>query len=128
MCLFAIRKVDQWKILFSQRKIWLGFQENIFPLAVFVFRNVVSGKSFSKLYCVCLPLGKLVNGKHFTVKGKFDLVFRNVFSWKIWGENTFWKLKKFRNVIICWLYQIWSSNFWLLYIFCFEYLFFNFIS
>jgi len=28
--LFAIRKVDQRKILFSQRKIWLGFQESIF--------------------------------------------------------------------------------------------------
>jgi len=30
MCLFAIRKVDQWKTLFSQRKIWLGFQKNVF--------------------------------------------------------------------------------------------------
>jgi hypothetical protein len=36
--------------------------------------------------------------------------------------------EKFKNVIICWLYQIWSSNFWLLYIICFEYLFFNFFS
>jgi hypothetical protein len=26
---------------------------------------VVSGKPLSKLSCVCLPLGKLVNGKHF---------------------------------------------------------------
>jgi hypothetical protein len=30
MCLFAIRKVDQWKIFSSQRKIWLGFQESVF--------------------------------------------------------------------------------------------------
>ena len=65
---------------FSQRKIWLGFQESIFPLAVFVFRKVVSGKSLSKFSCVCLLLGKLVNGKHFPVKGKFILVFRKVFS------------------------------------------------
>jgi hypothetical protein len=28
--LFAIRKVGQRKILFSQRKIWLGFQESVF--------------------------------------------------------------------------------------------------
>jgi len=28
--LFAIRKVGQWKILFSQRKIWLRFQESVF--------------------------------------------------------------------------------------------------
>jgi hypothetical protein len=61
---------------------------------MFVFRKVVSGKSLSKLSCVCLPLGKLVNGKHFQVKEKFGLVSRKVFSWKIWAENTFWKLWK----------------------------------
>jgi hypothetical protein len=63
LCLFAIRKVDQWKTLSSQRKtisgqwktlssqrkIWLDFQESVFPLAVFVFRKVVSGKQLSKL-------------------------------------------------------------------------------
>ena len=79
---------------FSQKKNWLGFQESVFLLAVFVFRKVVSGKALSKLSCVCLPLGKLVNGKHFPVKRKFGLVFRKVFSWKIWGENTFRKLWK----------------------------------
>jgi hypothetical protein len=113
LCLFAIRKVGKRKTLFgqrrtlssqrrilfgqrktlsSQRKIWFSFQESVFPLAVFVFRKVVSGKSLSKLSCVCLPLEKLVNGKHFPVKGKFGLVFRKVFSWKIWAENTFRKL------------------------------------
>jgi hypothetical protein len=49
-------------------------------LAVFVFRKVVSGIPLSKLSCVCLPLEKLVNGKHFLVKEKFGLVFRKVFS------------------------------------------------
>ena len=68
---------------FSQKKIWLGFQENVFPLAVFVFWKVVSGKSLSKLSCVCLTLRKLVNEKHFPVKRKFDLVFRKVFFRKI---------------------------------------------
>jgi hypothetical protein len=28
--LFAIRKIDQRKTLSSQRKIWLGFEKNIF--------------------------------------------------------------------------------------------------
>jgi hypothetical protein len=59
---------------------------------MFVSRKVVSGKSLSKLSRVYLPLKKLVNGKHFSVKEKFGLVFRKVFSWKIWAENTFWKL------------------------------------
>jgi hypothetical protein len=98
--LFVIRKVGQRKILSSQqktlssqRKIWFNFQESVLSLlVVFVFRKVVSGKPFSKLSCVCLPLEKLDNGKHFPVKGKFGLVFRKVFSWKIWAENTFRKL------------------------------------
>jgi hypothetical protein len=29
MCLFVIRKIGQRKTLFSQRKIWLGFQESV---------------------------------------------------------------------------------------------------
>jgi hypothetical protein len=90
--LFAIRKVGQRKTLSGQRKIWFSFQKSVFPLAVFVFRKMVSGKPLSKLSCVCLPLEKLVNGKHFPVKEKFGLVFRKVFSWKIWTENTFRKL------------------------------------
>jgi len=58
----------------------LVFRKVFSLLAVFVFRKVISGKPLSKLYCVCLPLEKLVNGKHFPVKGKFGLVFRKVFS------------------------------------------------
>jgi uncharacterized protein YlzI (FlbEa/FlbD family) len=66
------------KTLFGQ----LGFvSKKVFSLlTVFVFRKVVSGKPLSKLFSVCLPLEKLVNGKHFPVKEKFGLVFRKVFS------------------------------------------------
>jgi hypothetical protein len=99
MFLFAIRKVDQRKILSGQRKHFpvkekfgLVFRKVFFFLAVFVFRKVVSRKSLSKLSCVCLSLEKLVNGKHFPVKGKFGLIFRTVFSWKIWAQDTFRKL------------------------------------
>jgi hypothetical protein len=46
-------------------------------------------KLFSKFFCVCLPLKKLVNEKHFSVEGKFSLVSMKVFPWKIWAENTF---------------------------------------
>ena len=55
----------------------------------FVFRKVVS-----KLSCVCLPLGKLVNGKyfpvngkHFPVKEKFGLVSTKVFSFILDGKH-----------------------------------------
>jgi hypothetical protein len=46
---------------------------------VFVSRKVVFGKPLFKLSCVCLPLEKLINKKHFPVKEKFGLVFRKVF-------------------------------------------------
>jgi len=80
--LFRQRKTffGQRKTLSSQRKIWFSFQESVFPLVVFVSRKVVSRKPLSKLSCICLPLEKLVNGKHFPVKEKFGLVFRKVFS------------------------------------------------
>jgi len=104
--LFVIRKVGQQKILSgqwktlsgqretlsSQRKIWFGFQESVFPFGCVCFPESGFRESLSKLSCVCLPLEKLVNGKHFPAKGKFGLVFRKVFSWKIWAENTFRKL------------------------------------
>jgi hypothetical protein len=47
---------------------------------MFVSRKMVSGKPLSKLSCVYLPLEKLVNGKHFPLKGKFGLGSRKVFS------------------------------------------------
>jgi hypothetical protein len=31
---------------------------------------------------------------------KFSLIFKKVFSWKIWTENTFRSYKKIRNVIL----------------------------
>jgi len=81
-------------IFLSKKNFGLVFRKVFFLLTVFVFRKVVSGKSLSKISCVCLPLEKLVNGKHFPIKEKFSLVFKKVFSWKIWAENTFRKLWK----------------------------------
>jgi hypothetical protein len=66
---------------------------------VFVFWKVVSGKSLSKLPCVCLSLEKLVNGKHFPVKEKFGLVFRKVFSFYFGLKILSGSCEKFRNVI-----------------------------
>ena len=54
-----------------------------------VFWKVVSGKPLSKLFCVCLLLEKLVNGKHFPVKEKFGLVFKKVFCLENLGEKHF---------------------------------------
>jgi len=42
LCLFAIRKIGQQKILSSQKKIWLGFQESVFPF-------ILGGKHFPEV-------------------------------------------------------------------------------
>jgi len=78
MCLFAIGKVGQRKTLYSQRKIWLGFQESV---------------SLENL-----------NGKH------FPEVVKNL------------EMSLFAD------YIKFDSQTFNCYIYCFENLFFNFIS
>jgi hypothetical protein len=65
---------------FPVKKNWFGFQESVFPFGCVCFPESDFRKPLSKLSYVCLPLEKLVNGKHFPVKEKFGLVFRKVFS------------------------------------------------
>jgi len=68
--------------------------------AMFVSRKLDFEKLLSKLSYVCLPLGKLVNGKYFPVNGKFGLVFRKVFFF-YFGQKTFFRsCEKFRNFIL----------------------------
>jgi uncharacterized protein YlzI (FlbEa/FlbD family) len=73
---------------------------------MFVSRNSISRNPLSKLSCICLPLEKLVNGKHFpinekhfSVKEKFGLVSRKMFFllavfvfWKVVSGKPFSKL------------------------------------
>ena len=74
---------------------------------VFVFQKLISEKLFSKLFCVYLSLQKLVNEKHFpvnrkyfSVKEKFGMVLRKVFSF-YFGRKTFFRsCEKFRNVML----------------------------
>jgi len=67
---------------------------------VFVWWKMVSRKPFSKLSCVCLSLGKLVNEKHFLVKEKFDLVSKKVFSFYFGWKKLSGSCEKFRNIIL----------------------------
>ena len=55
---------------------------------MFVFRKVVSGKSLSKLSCVCLLVGKLINGKTLSSKRKIWLGFQeSVFLKNLRGKH-----------------------------------------
>jgi len=67
---------------------------------MFVSWKLVSRKLLSKLFCVCLPLEKLVNGKHFPVKEKFGLVSKKVFSFYFRRKTLSGNREKFRNVIL----------------------------
>jgi hypothetical protein len=53
---------------------------------MFVSRNSLFEKSFSKFSCVYLSLEKLMNGKHFPINGKHFPVNGNIFRST---ENTF---------------------------------------
>jgi hypothetical protein len=48
---------------------------------------VVSGKPLSKLSCVFLPLEKLINGKHFPVKGNLVWFPGKCFSFILGGKH-----------------------------------------
>jgi hypothetical protein len=67
---------------------------------VFLSWKLVYEKPLSKLSCVCLPLEKLINGKHFPVKEKFDLVSRKVFSFYFGRKTLSGSCEKFRNIIL----------------------------
>jgi len=102
------------------------------------FVSLVSGKSFSKLFYVCLLLRKLINEKHFPVNKKFNLVSRKVFSFYFGRKIFFGSYEKFRNVILfadyikfgpqtfnCYIY-IYTHTFFWIFIFQFHPLKFNF--
>jgi uncharacterized protein YlzI (FlbEa/FlbD family) len=61
---------------------------------------MVFWKPLSKLSCVCLSSEKLVNGKHFPVKEKFDLVSRKVFFFYFGRKTLSRSCEKFRNVML----------------------------
>jgi hypothetical protein len=67
---------------------------------VFIFWKVVSRKPLFKLSYVCLPLEKLINGKHFSVKEKLGLVSRKVFSFYFGRKTLSESYEKFTNVIL----------------------------
>jgi hypothetical protein len=67
---------------------------------MFVSRNSLFGKPLSKLSCVCLTLGKLVNGKYFLVKEKFAWFSGKCFPEKFGRKILSRSCEKFRNVIL----------------------------
>ena len=55
---------------------------------------------FKIIFCIYLLLKKLINEKYFSVKEKFDLVFRKVFFFYFGRKTLSESSEKFRNVIL----------------------------
>jgi len=78
------------------------------------------------ILCVCLPLKKLVNEKHFLVIEKFSLVFKKVFSFYFRHKLLSRSCEKIKNIMLFIDYIKFSPRSFDFYIFYFEF-FFNFI-
>jgi len=91
--------------------------------ALFVWWKVIFWKSLSKLFCVCLSLEKLINEKHFPVKGKFGLVFKKVFFFYFERKTLFGRCEKFKNIILFVFYIKFSPQIFYYYIYIYIYIY-----
>jgi len=83
-------------------------------------RGLSTGIFFKKFY-VCFLLEKLINKKHFTVKEKFNLIFRKIFYFL--DEKHFLEVVKNFKVFDFIKFDLQTFD---CYIFCFESFFFQF--
>jgi len=77
---------------------------------------MVLWKLLSKLSCVCLPLKSWSTKNTFQSKKNLAWFSGKCFPFILDGKHFLKVVKKLEGHVIWWLYQIWSSNFWLLYI------------
>jgi len=122
MCLFAIRKVGQRKTLSSQRKIWLGFQESVFleNLGGKHFPEVVKNLKISYYLLIISNLVLKLLIAIYILFWIFIFQFHLLkFNFYINFGSHFYNCYLFFPYIFllkCFMYQVWSSFFWLLLI------------
>jgi len=122
LCLFAIKKVGQWKTLFSQRKIWLGFQESVFleNLGRKHFPEVVKNLEMSYYLLIISNLVLKLLIAIYILFWIFIFQFHLLkFNFYINFGPHFYNCYCFSLIIFLlnfFIYQIWFSFFWLLLI------------
>jgi len=120
LCLFIIKKIDQQKTLSIQRKIWLGFQKNIFlkNLGGKHFPEIVKNLEMSyylliisnlilKLLIVIYILSWIFIFQFHLLKFNFYINFGPYFY-------NCYLLFPYHFLLKFFIYQIWSSFSWLL--------------
>ena len=122
LCLFDIRKIDQRKTLSSQRKIWLGFQKSVFlknlvgkhfpeavkNLEMSYYLLIISNLVLKLLIAIYILFWIFIFQFHL-LKFNFYINFGPYFY-------NFYLLFPYHFFIKIFIYQIWSSFFWLLFI------------
>jgi hypothetical protein len=123
--LFIIKKINQWKTLFNQRKIWFDFQKKCFHfiLGENIFLEVVKKL---KISYYLLIITNLILKFFIAIYFVLNLFF-SISPLRIWFNLIFiLTLILIFMIVICFsliifllkffIYQIWSSFFWLLLI------------
>jgi len=88
LCLFVIRKVGQRKTLSSQRKIWFGFQENIFPFGCVCFPESGFRKTTFQTFLCLFAIRKVSQRKTLSSQRKIWLGFQeSVFLENLDGKH-----------------------------------------
>ena len=124
--MFIVKKINQWKTLFIQRKIWLDFQKKCFHfiLGENTFPKVVKKL---KISYYLLIITNLILKFFIAIYFVLNLFF-SISPLRIWFNLIFiLTLILIFMIVICFsliifllkffIYQIWSSFFWLLLFF-----------
>jgi hypothetical protein len=88
MCLFAIRKVEQRKTLSSQRKIWFGFQKNVFLFGCVCFPKIGFRETTFQTFLCLFAIRKVGQWKTLSSQRKIWLGFQeSVFLENLGGKH-----------------------------------------
>jgi len=88
LCLFAIRKGGQRKTLSSQRKIWLGFQESVFPFGCVCFPESGFWENTFQTFMCLFAIKKVGQRKTLSSQRKIWLGFQeSVFLENLGGKH-----------------------------------------
>jgi hypothetical protein len=84
----------------------------------FVSWKMIFKKWFFIFFYICLLLKRLVNEKYFSVKEKFSLIFRKIFSFYFGRKTLSRSYEKIRNIILFADYVKFGPQTFDCYIFC----------
>jgi hypothetical protein len=98
--LFAVRKVGQRKILSSQRKIWFGFQKNVFLFGCVCFPESGFRETTFQTFLCLFAIRKVGQRKTLSSQRKIWLGFQESIFLKNLGGKHFLKIMKNLKILL----------------------------